>query len=84
MLGARCASARLPVTPPEPTCSVDMDTEVPEGLFNDLMRLGRQVRKGGQHVLLEQSAKNGGVKLVHPEVARRIRHGSVGRIRGVA
>lgn len=58
----------------EPKCNVDAETEVPEGLFNDLLRLGKEVRKRGQHVLVSQSQKyGGGVKLVLPERACQLR-----------
>eukprot|EP00401_Gymnodinium_catenatum_P031566 CAMPEP_0117519554 /NCGR_PEP_ID=MMETSP0784-20121206/32710_1 /TAXON_ID=39447 /ORGANISM="" /LENGTH=235 /DNA_ID=CAMNT_0005315515 /DNA_START=215 /DNA_END=925 /DNA_ORIENTATION=- len=43
-------------TPSERMCSIDADTDVPEGLFNELLKLGRQAKERGQHVLAPESS----------------------------
>eukprot|EP00416_Gambierdiscus_australes_P030338 CAMPEP_0171085536 /NCGR_PEP_ID=MMETSP0766_2-20121228/18994_1 /TAXON_ID=439317 /ORGANISM="Gambierdiscus australes, Strain CAWD 149" /LENGTH=196 /DNA_ID=CAMNT_0011543113 /DNA_START=8 /DNA_END=598 /DNA_ORIENTATION=- len=55
--------------------SVDAETEVPEELFETLAKLGKEVRRGGQHVLVARA--QGSARLVHHEVLRRIRSGSL-------
>merc|ERR1712046_177620 len=51
-----------------PVRSIDSTTEIPEDLFESLLRRGDERRRAGQHVLAKRSQKlGGGVKLVHPE-----------------
>lgn len=68
--GQRTAPLRsqspLVTRPSSRTCSIDGDTEVPEDLFNDLLRRGEEVRSGGQHVLQRSGASGG--RLVHHDL----------------
>lgn len=56
-----------------PTCNIDFETQVPEDLFNSLVRRGKERRKDGQHILVSRSEKSGGgVKLVQAERVDRV------------
>mmetsp|Transcript_51944 Transcript_51944/g.111080 ORF Transcript_51944/g.111080 Transcript_51944/m.111080 type:complete len:298 (-) Transcript_51944:430-1323(-) len=73
------AAVQLPPAPePEKTLSVDGETQVPQGLFEDLLRRGREARRRGQHVLAPRPSKtpDGGpkvpAKLVLPERAAEL------------
>merc|ERR1712238_282824 len=51
-----------------PTCTVDSTTDIPQDLFDTLLKRGKERRKAGQHVLVARSQKSGGgVKLVAAE-----------------
>lgn len=73
-VGSRCSSRQLsPVVPTSPTIrartrSIDSETEVPEELFERLAMLGREVRRGGQHVLVQQG---GSLKLMSRDLLPR-------------
>lgn len=62
----------LPKRPAEPMCSIDGLTEVPQGLFNDLLRAGQEVKSRGNHVLMLRSRTNKASRLIHSEVCRRM------------
>jgi len=50
----------------ELTRAIDDDTEVPEDLFQSLLKQAKEVRGRGQHVVVPKAQRNGGPpKLVH-------------------
>lgn len=66
---ARLAPAPVPpVSPIEAMRNVDAETEVPQSLFAELMRRGREVRARGQHVLVQKAPGRSGVKLVRNDL----------------
>lgn len=80
-LNTTCNFDNLFLAAKKPNCNIDADTEVPEDLFHELVRLGKEARKRGQHVLVSRSQKyGGGVKLVRPERAWQLRAKSDARI----
>lgn len=52
----------------EPRCEVDGLTSVPKSLFEDLLRRGREVRFGGQHVRQRQGEKSTSRALVRHDL----------------
>jgi len=57
--------------PPEHQQSIDDETEVPDGLFNDLLKAGKEARARGQHVLVNRSRVQGSPRLVHQDLVDR-------------
>uniref|UniRef100_A0A7S1WFH7 Uncharacterized protein n=1 Tax=Alexandrium catenella TaxID=2925 RepID=A0A7S1WFH7_ALECA len=49
----------------EPTCHIDSDTEVPESIFDAMLLAAKEVKNGGQHVLLQKSRPQERDRLVH-------------------
>lgn len=56
-LGSRCTRS---VCVSAPMRSIDDDTEVPEALFDSLLRQAKEVRGRGQHVVLPKTLRNDG------------------------
>lgn len=62
------APPQLPPSSAETMLSIDSDTDVPQELFAELMRHGREVRGRGQHILVRKSANASTPKLVRYDV----------------
>lgn len=50
----------------EETCCIDEDTEIPEDIFDEMMRLGWEAKMRGQHVLAPKSHSSEPTRLILP------------------
>jgi len=57
----------------EQTCRLDAETEVPEGIFEAMLKLGKEARSRGQHVLLPRSRGHTGARLVQQDLVDELR-----------
>lgn len=49
--GKSLSHSPSPRSPPEQQCSIDDETSVPKGLFDELLKLGKEAKTRGQHYL---------------------------------
>lgn len=57
---------------------IDSQTEIPEDLFDQMMKRASEVRSRGQHVLLRRPRSQGKSKLVHQSLAPKLSRGTHG------
>jgi hypothetical protein len=50
-VGKQASGSPSPSSSEEPRCSIDDETTVPQGLFEDLLRQAKEVKRRGQHYL---------------------------------